>query len=52
MTIPKRYELTDEQWNRIEPMFPAYRTGRPATIDNRTAFNGILWLMRSGAAWR
>lgn len=52
MTIPKRYELTDEQWERIEPLFPSYRTGRPAAIDNRTAFNGILWLMRSGAAWR
>ncbi len=26
MTIPKRYELTDEQWERIAPMFPAYRT--------------------------
>jgi len=52
MTIPKRYELEDEQWARIEVFFPPYRTGRPPKLDNRTAFNAILWVMRSGAAWR
>lgn len=29
-----------------------YRTGRPSSLDNRTALNAILWLMRSGAPWR
>ncbi|MGA3486084.1 transposase, partial [Lactiplantibacillus plantarum] len=32
--------------------FPPYRTGRPSSLDNRTALNAILWLMRSGAPWR
>lgn len=52
MTIPKRYEITDEQWTRIEDLFPPYRTGRPAKLSNRQAFNCVLWLLKSGAAWR
>lgn len=52
MTIPKRYELEDEQWNQIRNLFPPCRAGRPLKLDNRTTFNAILWLMRSGAAWR
>ena len=49
MTTPKRYELEDAQWDRIKGYFPPYRTGRPSSLDNRTALNAILWLMRSGA---
>ncbi|WP_424009616.1 transposase, partial [Levilactobacillus brevis] len=52
MTTPKRYELEDAQWDRIKGYFPLYRTGRPSSLDNRTALNAILWLMRSGAPWR
>lgn len=52
MTTPKRYELEDAQWDRIKGYFPPYRTGRPSSLDNRTALNSILWLMRSGAPWR
>ena len=52
MTIPKLYELEDAQWDRIKGYFPPYRTGRPSSLDNRTALNAILWLMRSGAPWR
>ena len=47
MTIPKRYEITDEQWTRIEDLFPPYRTGRPAKLSNRQAFNGVLWLIKT-----
>lgn len=52
MTTPKRYELEDAQWDRIKGYIPPYRTGRPSSLDNRTALNAILWLMRSGAPWR
>lgn len=52
MTTPKRYELEDAQWDRIKGYFPPYRTGRPSSLDNRTALNALLWLMRSGAPWR
>lgn len=47
----KRYEMTDEQWEQIRSLFPAYKTGRPPK-DNRLMFNAILWIARSGAAWR
>ena len=47
----ERYELTDEQWSQIKDLFPEYRIGRPAK-SNRTMFNAILWIARSGAAWR
>lgn len=52
MMQPRRYELSDEQWIQISGLFPKYRTGRPTKLDNRTAFNAILWIARSGAAWR
>lgn len=50
--IQRRYEISDEQWNQIKDMFPRYRTGRPSKLSNRTMFNAILWIARSGAAWR
>jgi transposase len=42
MTTRKRYELEDAQWDRIRGYFPPYRTGRPSSLDNRTALNAIL----------
>ncbi|WP_251861346.1 IS5 family transposase [Clostridium sp. Marseille-Q2269] len=47
----KRYEISDEQWNQIKNLFPVAKTGRPPK-DNRIMFNAILWIARSGAAWR
>jgi transposase len=47
----KRYEISDEQWNQINDLFPVAKTGRPP-MDNRLMFNAILWIARSGAAWR
>lgn len=45
--------LTDEQWNRLKPHLPPQKpkTGRPAH-DHRRILNGILWVLRTGAAWR
>jgi len=46
-------DLTDEQWKLIEPMVPPPKWGgRPRTTDVRTAINGILYLSRTGCAWR
>ncbi|GIO95844.1 transposase [Paenibacillus lautus] len=50
--IPRRYEITDEQWEQIKDMFPPYQTGRPSKLSNRTMFNAFLWIARSGEAWR
>ncbi len=53
-TTRRRYEMSDEEWERIKKYFPE-RTkgtmGRPRN-DARTTVNGILWIARSGAPWR
>ena len=48
-----RGDLTDDQWQRLEPLLPAQkpRTGRPGK-DHRTVINAILWVLRTGAPWR
>ncbi|MGO9323656.1 MAG: transposase [Candidatus Korobacteraceae bacterium] len=48
--------LTDEQWELIEPLLPQPRRrkdnrGRP-WASNRSCFEGILWILQTGAAWR
>jgi transposase len=48
----QRFELSDEQWQQLQPFLPAKaRTGRPPT-DHRQIINGILWILRTGAPWR
>jgi transposase len=49
-------DLTDEQWQVVEPLIPVPPRrpdgrGRPR-IDDREILNGILWVMRTGAPWR
>jgi transposase len=48
-----RGELTDQEWERLEPLLPAEKpeTGRP-NVDHRRIINGILWQERTGAPWR
>jgi len=48
-----RGDLTNEQWERIEPLLPRQKTkrGRPSQ-DHRQLLNGILWVLRTGAPWR
>ena len=47
-----RYELSDRQWKRLEPLLPQPRhhgrRGRPSK-DHRRIFNGILWRLHTGA---
>jgi hypothetical protein len=45
--------LTDAGWARIAPLLPPQKppTGRPAH-DHRTMLSGMLWVIRTGAAWR
>jgi transposase len=49
----RRYELTDEQWQRLEPLLPPHKpeTGRP-NHDHRHILNGIMWILRTGAPWQ
>ena len=50
-----RAELSDEQWARIEPLLPKFKRspkGGRKPVDNRRVFEGILWVLRSGARWK
>jgi transposase len=49
----RRHELTDAQWERLQPLLPPQRpvTGRPAH-DHRTIVNAILRRLKTGAPWR
>jgi len=49
----KRHELTDEQWTLIESLLPkrTARTGRPPRPP-RCMWNGIFWILKTGAPWR
>ena len=49
----RRYELSDDEWNRIEHLLPG-RVGDPGGHgeDNRLFVNAVIWIARSGAPWR
>ena len=50
--MPRRYEISDEQWNHIEHLLPGKATDSGATAkDNRLFINAVLWIARSGAPW-
>ncbi len=47
--------LTDEQWRKLKPLLPELKPGRQGGrpwADNRAVFEGILWVLRSGARWK
>ena len=47
----RRYELTDEAWERIEPLLPKQGPGGQ-WADHRTILNGMFWILNSGSPWR
>ena len=48
----RRYELTDEQFQRLEPLLPEVEGRGCPYKDHRQVLNGIFWILRSGAPWR
>lgn len=48
------YQLSDEEWARIEDCFPQRRGNRgfPQKIPSRDAFEAVLFRTRTGCAWR
>ncbi len=50
-----RWELTDEQWEVVEPVLRPQRRadkrGRP-WHDTRAVLHGVLWVLGTGAQWR
>jgi Transposase and inactivated derivatives len=49
----RRFELTDEQWEKIKHLLPGKEgdSGRTAQ-DNRLFVDAVLWTARTGAQWR
>ena len=46
-------DLTNAQWEHLEPLIPAAKTGgRPPKTDMRAAMNAIFYLLRTGCPWR
>ncbi len=55
MTSMKPYasDLSDQEWAILEPLIPQAKPGgRPRSVDIRQILTGILYLLRSGCAWR
>ncbi len=47
-----RHQLTDDEWEQIQGLFPApSTTGRPPR-SRRQIVDAILWILRTGAPWR
>ena len=44
--------LSEEQWQRIVPLLPKLRSKGRRWSDNREVFEGILWVLKTGARWR
>jgi putative transposase len=46
-------DMTDTQWEVIQPLVPAAKWGgRPREADMRGVINGILYMVRGGCSWR
>jgi transposase len=48
----RRHELSDQQWEQIQHLFPT--NGKPGGQwkDHRLMVHGILWILATGAGWR
>lgn len=51
--MPYRHEISDQNWLRIKDVLPPENTGegRPSK-PNRDMLNGMLWISKTGSAWR
>ena len=55
MSRQSRYpsDLTDEEWELVEPLLPAPgEGGRPEKHPRRAVVDAILYVVRTGCAWR
>jgi len=45
-------DLTNEEWQIIEPLIPPPKPGgHPRTVDIREVVNAIFYLLRTGCSW-
>ncbi len=50
--MARRHALSDAQWARIADLFDQPRRKGGQWRDHRTMLDAILWIMKTGAAWR
>jgi transposase len=46
-----RHELTDKEWERLQPELPP-RRGRKSLKGDRRFISAVYWLTRTGCPWR
>jgi putative transposase len=51
MRKPYPSDLTDQQWEIIEPLIPVNQVGRPRTVNMREVLNTIFYQAKSGCQW-
>jgi transposase len=55
MSKAPKWRVSDELWERVEPLLPKYRVlregGRPR-VDRRLMLDGILYVLRTGCQWK
>ncbi len=50
---PYPSDLTEQQWKLIEDLIPPAKPGgRPREVSMREVLNAIMYVLRSGCAWR
>lgn len=49
---PYTSDLSDAQWEVIEPLIPVWTVGRPRETEMREVANAIFYLLTNGCGWR
>ena len=49
---PYTSDLTDAQWELVEPLIPTWNVGRKRTTDMREVLNAFFYVLTSGCAWK
>jgi transposase len=50
LNIMRRHELSDAQWNQIEPLI--HRYGRRSKRGDRSFINAVVYVLKTGTPWR
>ena len=51
MRKPYPSDLTDQQWEIVEPLIPVHRVGRPRKVNMREVLNTIFYQAKTGCQW-
>ena len=47
----RRHEMSDAEWERLQPLLPPRKAGAPRK-DDRLVVDGIVWKLTTGVPWR